>query len=236
MSIAYFDCFSGVAGDMVLGSLVDAGMPLEYLKEQLALVDIGSYELEKSKARKMIQGTNLSVHVVDGPKNDTYALLDKRISESKLSKGVIDLARAMFRKLAQAEAKVHGVAIEDVHFHEVGAVDSIVDVVGAAVGFDYFKFDAVYSSPIPMARGHVKTAHGLLPVPAPATLEILKGIPLEQSPAKEEIVTPTGAAILTTVAKSFGDSPLKVVEKIGYGYGDKVIPEIPNALRLMIGE
>jgi pyridinium-3,5-bisthiocarboxylic acid mononucleotide nickel chelatase len=236
MVIAYFDCYSGVAGDMVLGALVDVGMPLKHLKEQLSKVNIGSYKITKAKGRRMIKGTNLHVEVLAGPKNDTYSALDKRIASSKLSKGVRELARTTFEKLAHAEARVHGVPLSKVHFHEVGAVDSIVDVVGAAIGVEYFKFDSIHSSPIPVTRGRVKTAHGLLPVPAPATLEILKGVPLESAPVNEEIVTPTGAAIVTTLAESFGESPLQIVRKTGYGYGDKVIPGIPNALRIMIGD
>lgn len=235
MAIAYFDCYSGVAGDMILGALVDVGMPLSYLKEQLSTVDIGSYQIRKTKGEDSFGGTNLNVVVKSGPE-DAYPKLDRRISRSGLKKNVRDLAREMFARLARAEAKVHGVSINRVHFHEVGAVDSVVDVVGAAIGFEYFGFDSIYSTPLPITRGRVQTEHGMLPVPAPATLEILRGVPLEPSPVRDEIVTPTGAAILTTVAKSFCECPLQIVKKIGYGFGDKKIPGMQNALRLMIGE
>jgi len=236
MVIAYFDCCSGVAGDMILGALVDAGLPLKYLKEQLSLLPLGSYEIKKVKGKRSLRGTNIHVRVTEDAKSDSYPRLDKMIARSKLSADVRDLSRTMFERLAKAEARVHGTSLKRVHFHEVGAVDSIIDIVGAAIGFDYFGFESIHSSPLPITRGRVRTAHGWLPVPAPATLEILKGVPVEPAPVKEEIVTPTGAAILTSVSENFGDCPIQVVKKVGYGFGDKVIPGIANALRLMIGD
>ncbi|MFH0798723.1 MAG: nickel pincer cofactor biosynthesis protein LarC [Pseudomonadota bacterium] len=236
MTIAYFDCFSGVSGDMVLGSMVDAGLPLSHLKKQLRLLPIGSYDLTSAKARRTICGTDIRVAVKSGPRSDGYAGLDRLIARSRLAKPVKVLARAIFARLARAEAHVHGILLSRVHFHEVGAVDSVVDVVGAAIGFDYFGFDAVYSSPLPMSRGLVRCEHGTFPVPAPATIELLKGIPLEPSHVKGEIVTPTGAAIIATVAEHFGECPIQKVERVGYGFGDRIIPGTPNALRLMIGD
>jgi uncharacterized protein (TIGR00299 family) protein len=236
MTIAYFDCFSGIAGDMLLGALVDAGMPLSYLVKELKKISLGGYELKKEKHKRPVAGTHVNVLVKKEPSRCSYKDLRDLIIKSRLAKRVRDTADSVFHKLAQAEARVHGVPLERVHFHEVGAVDSIVDVVGSAIGFDYFGFKEIYSSPLPVTRGKIKTAHGILPVPAPVTMEIIKNIPLEKSPVRDEIVTPTGAAIITTVAKHFGECPLQKVGSVGFGYGDKVFAGIPNALRLMIGE
>lgn len=236
MSIAYFDCFSGVAGDMVLGALIDAGMPLPHLKKQLKLLSLRGYELRLKKTHHGISGSNINVIVKKEPHHDDYKSLDRMIARSRLPKSAKTISRVIFEKLARAEAKVHCTDLDRVHFHEVGAVDSVVDVVGAAIGLDFFGFDAVYSSPIPMSRGKVRCAHGIMPVPAPATLEILKGIPLEKSNIKQEIVTPTGAAILASVVENFGECPLQKIEKIGYGFGDRKIPGVINAVRIMIGE
>jgi len=236
MSIAYFDCFSGIAGDMVLGAMVDAGLPLSHLKRELWKLRLGGYEIRRKQKGKIISGTNLQVITKrELPKSD-YKTIKNLINRSRLSKNVKEVAGAIFHKLAKAEATVHGVSIDRAHFHEVGAVDSIVDIVGSAIGFEYFGFKEIFSSPLPITGGRVRAMHGMLPVPAPATLEIIKGVPLEKAPVKDEIVTPTGAAIITTVAKQFGECPLQKIEKVGYGYGDKVFPGIPNALRLMIGE
>jgi len=236
MSVAYFDCFSGVAGDMVLGSMVDAGLSMKLLRKELKELDLGSYELKRARGKLPIRGTNMQVIVKKDLSVTDYSSLDKLILKSGLKKSVRDLSRSILERLARAEARVHGTSIEKVHFHEVGTTDSMVDIVGAAIGFDYFKFSSIHSSPIPMTRGRVKCAHGTFPVPAPATMELLKGVPLEPAPVRDEIVTPTGAAIITAVTENFGECPLQRVDRVGYGYGDKVFPKIPNALRLMIGD
>lgn len=221
---------------MVLGALVDAGLPLKHLRSKLALLKLGSYELTRSKSKGPLAGTNIHVIAKGLPHAADYKGIDAMIARSRLPRPVRTVSRTIFERLARAEARVHGTSIDKVHFHEVGAIDSIVDVVGSAIGFEYFKFASIYSSPIPMSRGFVKSSHGHLPVPAPAALEILKGVSLEPSRVRREIVTPTGAAILATVCESFGDCPLQTIEGVGYGFGDRVIPGIPNALRLMIGE
>lgn len=241
MSVAYFDCYSGVAGDMVLGALVDAGLPVAKLKRELAKLPLKSYSIRAVKdARGGISGTNVMVgvdlKVHGGIKHVRFDDIIRMIGRSRLSKGVCDVAIRIFDCLAAAEARIHSVKKGSVCFHEVGAVDSIIDIVGAAIGFDHFKFDRIHSSPLPVTRGFVKCAHGKLPVPAPATLEILKGVPLEPAPVKAEIVTPTGAAILKTMVDSFGGNPVRKVEAIGYGCGDAHFKGIPNALRLIIGE
>ncbi len=236
MSVAYFDCFSGIAGDMVLGAMVDAGMPLSYLKRELSKISIGGYEISKKQKGRVISGTNLHVATRRELARSDYKTIKNLIAKSKLHDRVKKIAQLIFYRLAEAESKVHGVGVGDAHFHEVGAVDSIVDVVGSAIGFEYFGFREIFSSPLPITRGRVRSMHGMLTVPAPATLHLIKGVPLEKAPVKDEIVTPTGAAIITTVAKHFGECPLQKIEKVGYGYGDKTFPGIPNALRLMIGE
>lgn len=236
MTVAYFDCFSGVAGDMVLGALVDAGMPLAHLRRELKKLALPPHRISCSPVRRGICGTDLAVAVRRELPRSDYPFLDALIARSRLSRPVRETARAIFAGLARAEARVHGTAPRRVHFHEVGAVDSVVDIVGTAIGIEYFRFAEIHVSPLPVTRGRVEGAHGTLPVPAPATMELLKGVPLEPAPVKGEIVTPTGAAILTTVASHFGECPLQRIDRVGYGFGDKILPGMPNALRLLIGE
>jgi uncharacterized protein (TIGR00299 family) protein len=238
MAIAYFDCFCGVAGDMILGSLIDAGMPLSRLERELKKINVGGYRLKKLKPRgpAHIRGTNLHVETTREFGDTRFSAIAKLIERSKLKPYVKEMSVAIMERLAKAESRVHGVPLDKVHFHEIGMTDSIVDCVGAAIGFAYFGFESISSSPLPITRGRIKCAHGMLPVPAPATLELIKGMPIEPSPVCEEIVTPTGAAILSTAVSHFGSCPLQRIEKIGYGFGDRIIPEMPNALRLMIGE
>jgi uncharacterized protein (TIGR00299 family) protein len=233
--IAYFDCFSGASGDMILGALIDAGLPLAHLKRKLALVGMGEFRLELKKDGDF-GGANLSVITKEEPASTDYASLDRTIAGSKLHKAERETARAILRRLAAAEAAVHGKPIERVHFHEVGATDSLVDIVGAAVGVHHLGFGEVHCSPLPMSRGSVKCRHGTLPVPAPATLELLKGVPLEPTDVKGEMVTPTGAAILTEICGRFGSCPLQAIDRVGTGFGDRRIKGRPNMLRLLVGE
>lgn len=235
MSVAYFDCFSGASGDMILGALIDAGMPISHLKRKLGSVRMGKYKLKLTKDSDF-GGANLSVISEEEPKHSHYSALDGMIARSGLERRERDVGRAILKRLAEAEAKVHGKPLERVHFHEVGAIDSLVDIVGAAVGVCYFDFDEIHSSPLPMSRGSVKCDHGTLPVPAPATLELLKGVPLERTSIKQELVTPTGAAILTEISSRFGSCPLQTIEASGQGFGDRKIRGRPNMLRLLIGE
>lgn len=238
MSKAYFDLGSGIAGDMALGALVDLGLPVSLVKKSIEKIGLRNFEIKVLRGRKNSKGVNL--HVVDTSHHrnhsTSYADVDRMLTSSKLDVHAKEIARRIFEKLAIAEAKVHGVKVKDVHFHETGAVDSIVDIVGAAVGLSYFKFDEIISSPIPFTRGKVECAHGTLPVPAPATMELIKGFPLEHLKIKEEIVTPTGAAIIVSIADSFGECQLQRIDNVGYGFGDKVIKGIPNALRIIVGE
>ncbi|HDN80528.1 MAG TPA: nickel pincer cofactor biosynthesis protein LarC [Chloroflexi bacterium] len=235
MKIAYFDCFSGISGNMVLGALLDLGLELGALKEALAGLEVSGYEIEARKVLKRhIAGTLVDVKVqeegVERHLDDILEIIEK----SALPEDVKETCGRIFTRLAEAEARVHRVDIKDIHFHEVGGIDAIVDVVGSVVGLKLLGIEEVYSSPLHLGRGFVECAHGKLPVPAPATLELVKGVPVYGRDIEAELVTPTGAAIITTLARGFGPSPAMEIEAIGYGAGHKDLP-IPNLLRVSIG-
>jgi pyridinium-3,5-bisthiocarboxylic acid mononucleotide nickel chelatase len=239
MKIAYFDCFAGASGDMILGALVDVGLAVEVLRSELLKLDLTGYELQaETVVKKGIGAIQVSILVDSGPQSHHHRHLhdiEKIIGSSELDPSVKENSIHIFRRLAAAEAKVHRTAIESVHFHEVGAVDAIVDVVGSAVGLHRLGIEKVLCSPIHLGSGTVDCAHGTLPVPAPATAELVKNIPVYSTGVKTELLTPTGAAILTTVAEGFGPMPAMTVERIGYGAGTSD-PPIPNLLRVFIGE
>ena len=238
MKTAFFDCFSGISGDMVVGALLDLGLDFEYLKKELKKLQITDYKLEVKRVKRCgISGVKFNVNV-NFHKQHHRNLPDINIiiERSKLDNEVKKLSKAIFYKIAKAEAKAHSVRIENVHFHEIGAVDSIIDIVSSAIGLNYFGINEVISSPINVGEGFVKTEHGLLPVPAPATAEILKGIPFYSNGIKMELATPTGAAIIATVAKEFTNLPLIRTEKIGYGAGSREINGIPNLLRIFLAQ
>ena len=235
MRVAHFDCFSGISGDMVLGAVIDAGVPAEAIRAALDSLGLPiTLEVEKVK-RNGIAGTKATV---TAPDQEEYRFLPD--VEAIIAKGALTdrqraTALAVFRKLAAAEAAVHGMPVERVHFHEVGALDSIADIVGAAVGLDLLGVDTFTARSVPPGSGMVKCAHGLMPVPAPATAELLKGVPLATSAVKGELTTPTGAAILATVVTEYTDSPALTVERVGWGAGAKDFLEQPNLLRLLVG-
>jgi hypothetical protein len=238
MKIAYFDCFAGISGDMTLGALIGAGADVERLREGLAGLGVGGYRIEVGK--KMagpIEATNVHVHLDDHHHHHHRRLHDilEIIRGANLTDRVKQTAERIFRRLAEAEAKVHGSSPEEVHFHEVGAVDAIVDIVGAAICLDMLDWPKVIASPMPTFHGYAKGSHGTFPLPAPATAEILLGIPWRKLDIEGELVTPTGAAIITEIAAGFGPLPAMTVESIGYGAGKSDFG-IPNALRVMIGE
>lgn len=238
MKIIYFDCYAGISGDMTVGALLDLGVPLEYLQGELAKLGLhdGSYELSVGRTeRRHIPALKFEVDVHDHHSHRHYSGIDAMIAESALTDGARGRARRIFRRLAEAEALVHGVAIEDVHFHEVGAVDSIVDIVGAAICLDYLGVEAVYASPLPLGSGFVETAHGRLPVPAPATAELLKGLAVHAECGSGERVTPTGAAIIASLVSGCGAQPAMKIERIGCGAGSKDFPDVPNILRAFLG-
>ena len=239
MKIAYFDCFAGASGDMILGSLMDAGLLLETLKTDLAGLGIGHYELRLEEVvKKGLAGSQAIVSVDEDHHQHHHrhlADIKKIIKNSTLSYPVKQKSLQIFQRLAEAEARVHRTDIENIHFHEVGAVDAIIDVVGAVVGLESLGIDKVYCSPLHLGSGTIECAHGTLPVPAPATAELVKGYPAYSTGVAGELLTPTGAAILTTLAEDFGPMPPLSIDRIGYGAGTSD-PAIPNLLRVFIGE
>jgi pyridinium-3,5-bisthiocarboxylic acid mononucleotide nickel chelatase len=235
MRVAYFDCPSGASGDMILGALVDAGCALETLESALASLGVEGWRLEaRSVERGGIRGTHLAVKT--DPARHFHDLGDmlRPIARSTLASSVKARAETVLRRLAEAEARVHRVPVEAVHFHEVGDLDTLVDVVGSVAGLDALRVDQVRVSPLPIGGGMVDTAHGRLPVPAPATVELLRGFPVYDNGVAAELVTPTGAAILTTLGTP-GRLPAMTLERIGSGAGTKELP-IPNLLRVLVGE
>ena len=238
MALAYFDCFSGISGDMTLSALVDAGVSIDVLRSELAKLNLPGYEIKSEKVKRSeIAATKIHV-IIDKKDQQSRHLSDilSIIESSALSSPVKEKSSRIFTRLADAEAKVHGTTPDRIHFHEVGAVDSIVDNVGAIIGLELLGITRVMASAINVGSGTVKTAHGMLPIPAPATTELLVGIPFYQSSTPFELTTPTGAVIISTLCSSFGPLPPMKVNRIAYGAGDKEFPGMPNVLRLMIGE
>ena len=270
MKIAYFDCFSGISGDMVLGALVDAGVDPDALNTELAKLKLDEFTLRFEKATKhSISGTRAIVETANltaedshghndsqethhhhphehdhehhdhphthGPSrhlSDIFAILDS----SDLEEVIIDRAKRIFDRLAAAEAKVHNTSKDQVHLHEVSGIDAIVDIVGAVVGLHLLEVDEIHASPLSLGGGFVRCAHGLMPVPAPGTMELLCGVPVRQTEIRKELVTPTGAAIITTLADGFGTMPEMTINQIGYGAGTRNLEEQPNLLRLCVGK
>lgn len=266
MKILFYDCFSGISGDMNLGAMIDLGVDIGYLKNELGKLNLSGYEIKADKTIKMgIEGTKLEVlldsekpkesrtkinphgfkiaaagqtHpvILTGEHHDrTYTDIKNLIESSSLNPKVKEISLDIFYRVAIAEAKIHGKSVSDVHFHEVGAVDSIVDIVGAAICIDYLKPDRIISTPPQLGGGFVKCAHGTFPVPAPATAEILQGIPVKTGAVNSETTTPTGAAILASLCNSFSEKNELTPLKIAYGIGHKDFA-IPNVLRVIIAE
>jgi len=238
MRIAYFDCFSGISGDMTLGALVDAGVSIDDLRAGLAKLSLPGYELKTEKVnRSGIAATKAQV-IIDPKSQKSRHLSDilNFIEGSSLAPTVKEKSGRIFKRMAAAEAKVHGTIPDKIHFHEVGAVDAVVDIVGSVIGLDLLGITQIITSSINVGSGTVQTAHGIFPIPAPATAELLKGIPFYQSSLQFELATPTGAAIISTLSNSYGPLPAMKVDHIAYGAGDKDFSDRPNVLRLMIGE
>lgn len=241
MKIAYFDCFSGISGDMTIGALLDAGLDLRQLKRALARLKVPGYDIKKSPAlRSSISGTKFDVienaraaRHMHRKLSDVMRIIDK----STLGKSVKDTAKSIFETIGSAEGKVHGIARKSgVVLHELGEIDSIVDIVGTAIALDELGIDAVHSSAVTLGRTMVRTHHGLLPIPGPASMEILKGVPVRYSDIEAELVTPTGAAIIKTLSRSFGAMPDMRIAAVGYGAGTNDFRDAPNMLRVVIGE
>jgi uncharacterized protein (TIGR00299 family) protein len=257
----YLDCFAGASGDMLVGAMLDSGLDFELLRSALLKLGVEGYELSLGRVdRSGISAAKFDVHLTSEPHSHEHhhnhehshgehshghrrqshhrslSEIKGIISSSNLSELVKQRAQAIFQRIGEAEAKIHNVPIETVHFHEVGAIDSIVDIVGACVAFDALKIERIISSPLHVGSGTFQCAHGTYPVPGPATAELLKGIPIYSKDVEGELVTPTGAAIISTLAEGYGPMPMMKIENIGYGAGTRDYPKFPNALRAIIGE
>jgi uncharacterized protein (TIGR00299 family) protein len=233
--VLFLDAFSGTAGDMTIAALLDLGVPRSVVEGAVATLPLEGYHLHVGHAhRSGIVATTFDVHVEGKQPERTYGSIDAMLEGAKLDPRVRDLARRVFRRLGEAEAGVHKMPLRDVHFHEVGAVDAIVDVVGAAAALVHVGATVV-GSPLPMGRGFVKARHGILPLPAPATVSCLRGVPTYGVDLDVELVTPTGAAIFATVAASFARWPAFAPERVGFGAGQRELPDRPNMLRVVLG-
>ncbi|MGG3556988.1 nickel insertion protein [Peribacillus frigoritolerans] len=286
MRTLYFDCFSGISGDMVIGALIDAGADPVLMEAELKKLNIDeeynlswgkvvkngitstkfdviltnksdqthehihSHEQEHSHGQDHSHGNSHShehEHSLGHEHNHshephnhhgsrTYKQIVEAINEANFNESVANMSLAIFKKIGEAEGHIHGLPLEKVHFHEVGAVDSIIDIIGAAILIDQLGIESVQSSAIPTGSGHIHIDHGIYPVPAPATLEILKGVPIASNDIRTELATPTGAAITAVLGETFGSLPAMIVESIGYGAGTKTFENHPNVLRVIIGE
>ena len=240
MKIAYFDCIAGASGDMLLGAMLDAGLEVEALKENLKALHLeNEFELKAQKVNKNGFGATKVDVLLHEPYEHQHGRhlveIESLIRKGSLTETIQEKAIGMFRRLAELEAGIHGKPVGEVHLHEVGGVDTIVDVVGTLLGLDSLGVEQVFSSPLPLGRGFVQGAHGLIPLPAPATVALLKGIPVQGSEIEMELVTPTGALLLSTLCKAFGPIPAMTLSGQGYGAGGRDLP-IPNVVRLLLGE
>ncbi|MGQ3683690.1 MAG: nickel pincer cofactor biosynthesis protein LarC [Candidatus Loosdrechtia sp.] len=251
MKVAYFDCFSGISGDMALGAFVDAGLDINILKEQLAKLHMHGYEISAEKVRRAgISGTKVQVVVSRNKKhmhpdshphhnhNSHFNLTDIQamIEKSDLSDAVKTDSGKVFQRLGMVEAKVHDTSIEEIHFHEVGAIDSIVDIVGSVIAIKHFGIEKIYFSPVPTGHGYTQCEHGTFPVPPPAVAELLKGQFIKSVDIEKELTTPTGASIITALGEGLHTVPEMKILSVGYGAGSYNNPAIPNLLRIFIGE
>jgi hypothetical protein len=257
MKTLYLDCFAGISGDMTIGALLDLGLDFAYLQTELAKLGVEGYELSLARVdRSGINAAKFDVHLQKtvsvhhhhdhhyhehtheehSHDHRSLATIKHLIAASTLSEQVKQHATAIFQRIGEAEAKIHGVDIEAVHFHEVGAVDSIVDIVGACIGFEALSIEQILSSPLHVGYGTFTCAHGTYPIPGPAATEILCGVPIYANNIEGELVTPTGAAIVATLAKDFVKMPLMRIDKVGYGAGTREYEKFPNVLRAVLGE
>jgi hypothetical protein len=237
MKTLYFDCFAGASGNMILGALIAAGVEAEALKAELGKLNLPEFELLVEKVdRSGISSMHVDVRIPDEKKHRHLPEIERIIRESELSDGVKERSIAIFNRLAVAEANVHGVGLEKVHFHEVGALDAIIDIVGACIGFEKLGIEQFACSKIHVGSGFVEMAHGKFPVPPPAVAELLRNVPFYSTEVEGELITPTGAAIIATICESYGRIPELKLEVSGYGAGTRTYEKFPNVLRVMIGE
>lgn len=236
MRTVHFDCFSGISGDMVLGAVIDVGVDPTAIRTALASLNL-PIELEIEKVKRCgFAATKVTVHAKDEEDYRFLPDIEAILARAAINPKQRELASTIFRKVAIAESVAHGMPLERVHFHEVGALDSIADIIGAAVGLDLLGADRFTSSPVAVGSGTVKCAHGIMPVPTPGTAELLKGVPIAKCPVRGELATPTGVAILTSVVTEYVDTPTMTIERIGHGAGTKDPIEQPNMLRLLVGQ
>jgi uncharacterized protein (TIGR00299 family) protein len=237
MKTLYFDCFAGASGDMILGAMVAAGVEAEELRQQLSLLNVDGFKINfETVDRSGLSATYARVETAHEHKHRHLSDIKQIIEQSAVSDAAKKLSIQIFSRLAEAEARVHNEPVDHVHFHEVGALDAIVDVVGAAICFDLLKIDRFLSSPLHVGSGMIQMAHGRFPVPPPAVAELLKGVPFYSTDIQGELLTPTGAAIITTVCHEFGPIPPMKTEVTGYGAGTRQYQDFPNVLRVMLGE
>lgn len=236
MNILYLDTFSGISGDMLLGLLVDLGVDLDSLRQELRKLPVDGYEVTAAaELRHGIGGTRVRVACPGAQTHRSWSTIDSMLAASALDVSVREQSRLIFRRLGEAEARVHRVALDQVHFHEVGAVDAIIDIVGSCIGLHQLQVEDIVCAPLPLSRGLTRGSHGSLPLPAPATLEILKGHPVRDADCDRELVTPTGAAIVATLAR-FGPLPDMTLQCAGYGVGGWQLEDRPNLLRGILGQ
>jgi uncharacterized protein (TIGR00299 family) protein len=235
--LAYFDCFSGISGDMTLAALIDLGVPASWLADQLRRLPLENFDIKVTPThRNGIHAKLVNVEAFDDRAARNFSQIRSLIADSPLTDWVKSTGLQIFQKLAEAEARIHNCSIEAVHFHEVGGIDAIVDIVGSALAFEYLAIKKIIASPIPLGNGFVTCSHGKLPVPVPATLDILKNVPVYGTRIPHELVTPTGAAIIAASAQEFEAMPDMVIQKIGYGAGQRDFPDRPNLLRIILGD
>ena len=236
--LLYFDCFSGISGDMTLGALLACGADEERLRSELAKLKLPGWQLSIAEtSRNGIGATDVTVNLTAEQGHGRHLHhIEEILNASEIAQPIREKALAVFRRLAEAEAKIHQTTVERIHFHEVGAVDAIIDIVGACVALENLGVEQVICSPLPMSRGFVDCMHGTIPLPAPAVLELLKDVPVYGVDVEGEMVTPTGAAIMTTLAARFGSMPPMTVHATGYGAGTSDFGNRPNLLRVVIGD
>ena len=237
MKIAYLDCFSGVSGDMFVGSLLDAGLPFEELKKALSGLNLKGYTLAATKEeRNNIFGTRFHVSLTEKHQKARHLKdIKEIITSGDIPLAVVEKCISIFEKLATIEGKIHHISPDEIHFHEVGAVDSIIDIVGSVVGMHLLGIEKLFVSRMPVGKGIITSAHGKIPLPSPATIALLEGVPIYDSGQEVEMITPTGAALITSLCSSFGPMPSMTVDRVGYGVGSRSLADRPNLLRILIG-